>query len=171
MCNPPSSFAARSAVADRSARIAASCTRITGLVPAAFTSLATSLSCLSVPGSCEASTTLAPASARATAAARPTECSAPTTSALLPWSEKSFDALEEGIFFSSAVFRFSLFHCHRVRTLRRHSGRRDSARQSAAVDRDQFAVDMVGRIGGEEHGERTEFAVLADAADGNKLAA
>src|SRR5208337_3645104 len=70
-----------------------------------------------------------------------------------------------------SFFTVSLFHCHLLRTLRQHSGRRDSARQSAAVDRDQFAVDMVGRIGGEEHRERTEFAVLADAADGNKLAA
>src|SRR5580700_10349634 len=156
ICNPPSSFAARSAVADTSARVAASCTRTTALVPAAVTSFATSLSCLSVPGSCEASTILAPASASATAAARPTACSAPITNALLPSSEKSFDALVVAIL---------------VRILRRHSGRRDSAGESAAVDRDQFSIDVVGRVGGEEHRKRSKLSVFADAADRNKFSA
>src|ERR1700730_11604353 len=162
MCNPPSSFAARSAVADTSARVAASCTRMTALVPAAVTSLATSLSCLSVPGSCEASITFAPASARATAAALPTGCSAPTTSAPLPSREKSFDELEEGIL-APLCFRL-------VRSFWRHSGRRDTACESAAVNRYQFAVDVVGRIGREEHRERAEFAIFTDAPDRNKFA-
>src|SRR5579872_7315072 len=51
----------------------------------------------SVPGSCDASKTLAPASTRATAAARPTECSAPITRARLPLSEKSLSPSGSGI--------------------------------------------------------------------------
>src|SRR5579862_6558002 len=170
MCNPPSCLAARSTVADRSARNAALCTRISGLVPAAVTSLAVSLSCLSVPGSCEASRILAPASARVTAAAQPTECSAPTTIAPLPSSEKSFDGLEEAIS-APQSFGMHFFHCRLTRTPRRDSGRRNSARQSAAVNRDQLAVDVIGRVGGEEHRERAQLTVVADAADGNELAA
>src|SRR5258708_6852870 len=167
MCNPPSSFAARSAVADTSARVAASCTRMTALVPADATSLPTSLSCLSVPGSCDASMTLAPASARATAAALPTGCSAPTTSAPLPSREKSFDELEEGIL---APLCFHCFRFHLVRSFGRHSGRRDTARESAAVDCDQFAVDVIGSVGREEHRERAEFAIFTDAPDRNEFA-
>src|SRR5271166_2109892 len=158
MSRRPSCLAVKSAVADTSARIAALCTRITGLAPAAVTSLATSLSCLSVPGSCEASRILAPASARVTAAARPTACSAPTTSALLPSSEKSFDALDVAI----STPRNIPFRFHLVGILRRYSGRRDAARETAAVDADQFAIDVIGRVGGEEHGQRTELAVVAD---------
>src|SRR5208337_2121371 len=55
--------------------------------------------------------------------------------------------------------------------LRRYSGRRDAARETAAVDADQFAIDVIGRVGGEEHGQRTELAVVADPADRNKFAA
>src|SRR5690242_15166752 len=51
----------------------------------------------SVPGSCDASKTRAPASTRATAAVRPTGCSAPITSARLPLSEKSLSPSGSGI--------------------------------------------------------------------------
>src|SRR5690348_13261150 len=156
MSRPPSSFTARSAVELRSPRMAACCTWIATLFPAAPAAFADSLSCFSVPGSCEASSSLAPASPSATAAARPTARSAPITSAAFPSSENSFNSMDPS---------------DSVGHLRRYAGWDDTAGESAAVDRDQFAVDVVGSVGGEEHRERAEFGVVAGAADRDELAA
>src|SRR5438876_4205737 len=166
MSRPPRCLTARSAAALKSARSAARCTWVrTFFCPAACTALAASARASSVPASCDASNTLAPASARVTAATRPTACSAPIISAALPASEKS------------------LSPCGRAMRppggpgakLRGHrgddAGRGDSAGQPAAVDDDEFAVDMVRRLGSEKDRERADVFVLADAADRDELAA
>src|SRR5208283_2417699 len=53
----------------------------------------------------------------------------------------------------------------------RYAGRRDAAGEAATIDDDEFTVDMIGSVGGEEHGERTDILVFTDPADGNEFAA
>src|SRR5579862_5416031 len=155
---PPSSFTASSAVELKSPRIDALCTRI-DTFPEPPISFASSLSCLSVPGSCDASISLAPACANAAAAAAPTECSAPMTTAAFPSSENSLSAIGFEVVLKS------------VAHLRSDAERRHAAGQSSAIDCDQFAVDMIRRLRREEDREGADFDIFATAAHRNELAA
>ena len=158
MSNPPSCLAARSAVADTSARIAALCTRIDGLGAGRSHQFGGFLELLVGAGLLRGEHDFGAGLGEGDGGG--------AADGMLGADDERAFAFEREIIrrvggghFSSARSLFSL-----VRILRRDSGRRDSARQSAAVDRDQLAVDVIGRVGGEEHRERAEFAVLADAA-------
>src|SRR5690349_7205111 len=147
-----------------SARMAAFCTWVIGgaLAPANCTALTVSLICSSVPGSCEATISRAPASVSAAAATRPAGCSAPITRAALSASVKSFSPS------GSAMMPSPALSCGR---LRRNAGRRNASGQAAAVDPDQRTVDVVGSLGTQKDGQRTDVVVLSPAAHRDELAA
>src|SRR4029077_19103435 len=52
-----------------------------------------------------------------------------------------------------------------------HAGGNDAAGQSAAIDYDHFAVDVVGGLGGEKDRQRADVLVLPGATDRDELAA
>src|SRR5262245_42220722 len=51
------------------------------------------------------------------------------------------------------------------------AGRGDSARKTAAVDRDQFTIDMIRCVGCEKDRQRSQLGIVARSADWDELAA